>query len=219
MPEGRQAVRALIERLVQASDLPDERAREELRRELESHFEESGDTEETLRHALARFGNPDVVTRGFRAAYRRGRPALYVVKVLGSIIVAGLVALALELIANVRLDGSAASVRIGGGYPISACFAVAIVVILVAAWELDIEPLCARLERRPLRLLATFGAVFAGIYLGHPVVHGPMGIHAPMDVGLILVASATGVIVWTCTIAIAARLDFVFLRLLRPPHE
>jgi hypothetical protein len=219
MRDQREAVRELIERLVRDSDLSDARAREELRRELESHFADCGDSESALRDALARFGSPDAVARGFRAAYRRGRGALYAAKILASVVVASVVGLALELIANLRVAGDAGVVRLGGGYLVSACFAVTIVLVLVAAWEFDVEPLCARLERRPLRLVATVGALFAAIYLGHPLVHGPLAIHAPFDVALILAASATGVAVWVSTIAILARLDVAFLRLLRPPGE
>lgn len=217
MRDDPRAVRELIARLVRESDLPDARAREELRRELESHFEACGDSEDAIRDALARFGSPDVVARGFRAAYRRGRSALYLAKVTASVVAASVFALALELIANVRLGGG--TVRVGGGYFISAIFAVTIVVVLVAAWELDIEPLCARLERRPLRLVATFAALFVGLSVGHPLVHQPMALHAPMGFGLILVASTTALAVWASTVAIAARLDVVFLRLLRPPGE
>ena len=219
MPDAREAVRELIERLVRESNLPDVHARDELRRELESHFEEHGDSEHALRDALSRFGGPEAVTRGLRAAYRRGRGALYAAKVLASIVVAGVVALALELIVNVRLTGGAGGVRLGDGYVVSAGFAVTIVLLLVAAWELDVEPLCARLERRPLRLLATLGALFAAIYLGHPLVHGPLAIDAPLDVALILVGSTTGLAVWACTIAIVARLDLAFARLFRPRGE
>lgn len=219
MRDEPQAVRELIERLVRESNLPDARAREELRRELASHFQECGDSEGALREAVGRFGNPNAVIRGFRAAYRRGRPVLYAAKVAAAIVAASLVALALELIANLRLGGGGGPVHIGGGYPISAVFAVTIVVVLVAAWELDIEPLCARLERRPVRLVATFGALFVGLYFGHPLVHGPMALHAPMDLGLILVAATTALAVWACTVAIAARLDLVFVRLFGPPSE
>jgi hypothetical protein len=217
MRDEPRAVRELIERLVRESNLPDARAREELRRELVSHFEECGGSEDALREALARFGSPDVVARGFRAAYRRGRAALYVAKVMASVVAASAIALALELIANLRVGGGGA-VHVGRGYLVSAIFALTIVVVLVAAWELDIEPLCARLERKPLRLAATYGALFAGLFVGHPLVHGPMALHAPMHVGLILVASTTALAVWAATVAIAARLDLLFLRLLRPPE-
>jgi len=215
MRDPRSQIEELVERLVRASDVADPRAREELRRELASHFDESGDSPEALRDALARFGSAEVVGRGFRAAYRRGRGALYAAKVLASVVAATSVAVVLELVANLRVshDGRA-GLGIGHGFPISVGFALAIVILVVAAWELDIEPLCARLERRPMRLLGAFAAVFATIYFGHPLVHGP--IDAPL--GLVIAASATGVAVWACTIAIVARLDLAFLRLLAPPH-
>jgi hypothetical protein len=219
MPDERQAVDALIERLVRDADLPDARARAELRRELRGHFDEAGDSPEALRVALERFGSADAVARGFRGAYRRGRAALYVAKVVTSIVAASIAGLALELIANLRIGGDGAGLRLGGGYLVSAGFALTIVLVLVAAWELDIEPLCARLERRPARLLATFGALLGAIYFGHPAIHGPMGIHGPMDVRLMVVGSSVGVAVWACTVAIAARLDLAFASLLGPREE
>jgi len=208
--DERRAVEELIERLVREASLPDARARDELRRELAGHFEEAGDSPDAIRDALARFGRADVVSRGFRAAYRRGRAALYAAKVLASVATASAAGLVVELIANLRIRPGAGTLAIGDGYVVSACFAVAIVIILVAAWELDIEPLCARLERRPLRLVAAFGALFATIYFGHPTVHGP--ISAPVT--LMLAGAAAGVAVWASTVAIVARLDLAFLRLL-----
>jgi hypothetical protein len=218
MRDERRAVEELIERLVREADISDRRARDELRRELASHFDEAGNSPEAMRAALERFGSADVVARGFRGAYRRGRSALYAAKVATSIVAAGVAGLTFELIANLRIY-QGAGVRLGGGFLVSACFALAIVVVLIAAWELDIEPLCARLERRPLRLAGTFGALLGAIYVGHPAVHEPMGIHDPMHVGLMVVGSGVGVAVWACTVAIAAKLDLAFAALLGPPKK
>jgi len=214
--DERRAVEELIERLLRDSDLADPRDREEVRRELASHFEESGASPAAVRDAIARFGSAEVVGRGFRAAYKRGRAKLYAAKVATSVIAASVVALALELVANLRIrnDGVPA-LAVGHGYVVSACFALAIVLILVAAWELDIEPLCARLERRPLHLLGAFAALFATIYFGHPLVHGP--IDAP--VALIVGGATAGVAVWASTVAIVARLDLAFVRLLEPRNK
>ena len=46
--DERRAPSELIERLVRDSNLPSRRAREELRRELESHFAEAGDSPEAI---------------------------------------------------------------------------------------------------------------------------------------------------------------------------
>jgi predicted permease len=67
--DERETVDALIEGLVREADLPSDRARNELRRELESHFEESGTSPEAIRAALHRFGGTDAIREGFRHAY------------------------------------------------------------------------------------------------------------------------------------------------------
>jgi predicted permease len=68
----RKTVAELIERLVNEANLPNERARDELRRELESHFEESGGSPGAIRAALMRFGSNDAVSEAFRHAYPAG---------------------------------------------------------------------------------------------------------------------------------------------------
>ena len=210
MAEERRAVEALIEHLVRESGLPDQRARDDLRRELESHFDEAGRSPEAIRAALERFGSLDDVSAALRRAHRRGRLALYTAKVLASVVVAVAAALVVQVFPNLTVGHGDAGVRLGAGYLISASFSTAIVLVLVAAWELDIEPLCARLERRPLRLAATFAALFAGIYAIHPALHETMG---PSRAA---VASAAAVVVWACTVAIVARLDFAFTSLFGP---
>jgi len=213
MPDERETIDALIERVVRDARIRDPRAREELRRELRAHFEDVGTSPEVLRGAIARFGSPDALSEGLRRAYGRGRTALYVAKVMSSIAGASAVALAVELVANLRFGSGRVPVRVGDGYAISAWFAIGIVLLLVAAWELDVEPLCARLERHPVRLAATFGALFAGIYVAHPAIHGPI------DVGIIVAGSSAGLAVWACTVAIVARLDLAFAGLLGPREE
>jgi hypothetical protein len=210
MDEQRRAIAALIDQIVRESNLPGRRQREELRRELESHFEEAGGSADAARDALARFGSPDAVSDGFRRAYRRGRLALYVAKVLASVIVSTIVALLLQAVVNLRVELGHEVLRLAPGFAISARTSTAIVLLVVAAWELGIEPLCARLERRPVRLLATLAAFFAAISVAHMVTS--THIHP----GVAFVASGTLIAVWACTIAILSRFDLAFLRFLGP---
>jgi predicted permease len=65
----RRSVDALIDRLVREANLPNDQARDELRRELESHFEESGNSPDAIRSAVRRFGSTAAVSEGFRHAY------------------------------------------------------------------------------------------------------------------------------------------------------
>jgi predicted permease len=67
--DERRTVDALIERIVSETNLPNDRARAELRRELQSHFEESGSSPDAIRATLARFGSTDAVSEAFRHAY------------------------------------------------------------------------------------------------------------------------------------------------------
>ncbi|MGH7577737.1 MAG: ADOP family duplicated permease [Longimicrobiales bacterium] len=61
----------LVNRLVREANLPSARERDELRRELLSHFDAVGSSPEALRAAIERFGDTQAVTDGFRRAYRR----------------------------------------------------------------------------------------------------------------------------------------------------
>ncbi len=73
--DERRTIAALIARLVNEANLPNDRARDELRRELEAHFEDSGSSSpDAIRAALTRFGSGDVVGEAFRLAYP-ARPA------------------------------------------------------------------------------------------------------------------------------------------------
>jgi hypothetical protein len=206
--DERQAIAALIDRLVRESRIGSRRAREELRRELESHFDEAGSSPEALRAAMERFGSADAVRDGFRRAYRRGRVALYVAKVVASVAASAAVALALQVAVNVRIGLGADALRLAPGYGIGARTSLAIVLLIVAAWELGIDPLCARLERRPVRMLTTLATFFAAICVTHLVTDNAI---APAHA---LVASGVLIAVWTCTIAILARLESVFVSLL-----
>lgn len=208
--DDRARVRALIERLVREAKLGRARDRDELRRELESHFEEAGTSPDALRAALERFGDADAIGDGFRRAHRRGRAAFYAAKVLASLVVSLVVAILLQAAASVRVDTGAALLRLAPGYFVAVPFSAMIIVVLVAAWELDFEPLCVRLERRPLRLLATLGALFTAIFLTHLETHELI---APATA---LLGSATTVAVWVCTVAIISRLDLAFMNLLAP---
>lgn len=204
--DERRAVAALIDRLVRESKLPSDAAREELRRELESHFAEAGDSPEALRAALARFGSADAVSEGFRRAYGRGRLALYAAKVVASAALSAAVAVAVHAVVSLRIEQRPDALRlVAGGHPRGAQFTVVVALVAVAAWELGIEPLCARLERRPVGLAAALAATFVAIYSTH------LALHDMMDAGRAFVASAAVLAVWACAIAIVARIDLAFL--------
>jgi hypothetical protein len=83
-----------------------------------------------------------------------------------------------------------------------------LILVLVTAWELDIEAFCTRLERHPVRM------VWAVIGLATTMIafHAFESSAIPPP-GLALTASAIDVVIWTCTVAILARTDRFFARL------
>ena len=60
----------IIERIVSDADLPTERERSDLRRELRAHFEDAVRSGASEAEALARFGSVHDVSSGFRRVYR-----------------------------------------------------------------------------------------------------------------------------------------------------
>lgn len=204
--DERDAVARLIERLVREAGLWRAADREDLRRELESHFAPACGSPEALRAALERFGSPDDVARGLRRAHRRGWLAWYVAKVAASLLVGAVAGLAIQLLATLYLGHDdtfrvPALLRLGGA-------ALAIALIAVALWELGVEALCQRLERRPLRLLVTAAALGTGVYLAHQVITPAVPPGQAVVLGGMLALN------WVATLAILARLDLIFLRFL-----
>lgn len=208
----RDELQTFIDRVVSESRIAGAREREELRRELESHFAEVADSPEALRAAMARFGSPSEVGGALDRAHRGSqlvRQLLRLALVLGA---SGAVALVLQLATNLRRDVRSDAIVLGPAFARSMAFSSLLILLLVAAWELDVEPFCARLERRPLRLLATVG----GLALLMVIVHAASNSVLPPR--LAMSASAVDVAIWTCTIAILARVDRRFARVFaRPP--
>ena len=121
-----------------------------------------------------------------------------------AIVASAVIALVVQIIANMPLDSPATAAGFGHSFFRSISFSLMIVVVLVAAWELDIESLCARLERQPLRLTLTLVALATTMLLFHAFEATPL---LPAKA---FVESGLDMIVWACTIAILARLDRAF---------
>ena len=198
-----------IDRIVRESKIPYASARE-LRRELESHFADAGGTPDALRAAVDRFGNPTDVSGALERTHRRSRLLTRLLRIVTAVAAAWIVAVAIQLIANLHVDTRGNIIGLGHGFDRSIAFATMIVVALVAAWELDIESLCARLEKHPLRLCATVLGLSTIMVLFHAAENTLV---AP---GRAITASAVDVVIWTCTIAILARTDRVFARVFAP---
>ena len=155
---------------------------------------------------IAQFGDVDEIAEGFRRAHRRGRRALYAGKVIGSVVVATLFALALQL--PLHLERSADAIAVAPLYAVAVRVSIFAVLAAVAAWELDVEWLCARLERDPVRLAAACLALFIVL----SAAHAALGMDVPALRAL--VGATTMLAVWTSTLAIVARSDRAFVRAL-----
>ena len=199
----------LIERIVREAKVPSARERHELRRELESHFAEADGSAEALRAAVERFGNPELVAGALAQAHRHNRMLTNALRVS----VAFLVSISLALVVQIALKlrfGSGATLGLAPSFVPSAAFSAMLVGALVAAWELDIDVLCARLERHPLRLFATLATLATSMVLFHAAQNG--WVHPAKA----LAESSIDIVIWTCTIAILARADRVFARVFTP---
>ena len=210
-------VAALIERIVRDAHIASARERDALRRELTDHFEDAvgADThavpnprtpEPPDLRAVMRFGSAEEIAEGFRRAHRPGRRALYAAKVIVSVVVATLVALALQL--PLHLERSAGAIAVAPLYAVAVRVSIFAVLAAVAAWELDVEWLCTRLERDPVRLAAACVALFAVL----SAAHAALGMDVPALRAF--VGATTMLAVWTSSLAIVARSDRAFLRAL-----
>ena len=206
----RDELSTFIDRVVRESGIASAPEREELRRELESHFADVADSTDALREAIARFGSPADVAGALAQAHHGRRFVRHLLRIALAVSASGAVALLLQLVTNSAAT-RAPMHRHGPGFPRAAAFAALLVLSLVAAWELDIEPLCARLERRPLRLVATVAGLALVMFLFHAATNSLL---APK---VALSASAVDVAIWTCTVAILARTDRVFARVFGRP--
>ncbi|GJG89361.1 hypothetical protein tb265_48450 [Gemmatimonadetes bacterium T265] len=207
-------VETLVERLVRDARLPSAPARADLRRELTAHFEDALASAEArgiapaeaLEAALARFGDVPAVAAGLRRAHRPGRAALYAAKVLASGAASLAAAVALQALAHPGLAFGPDGPRLPPWHAPAVRAAVGLVLVAVAAWELDVAPLCVRLDRRPARLLATFAALLAAVTVTHTALHDVL---APAQV---LLRTAATVAAWVAAVAIVARVDLAFVR-------
>lgn len=208
----RDEIAALIDRIMSESNIANARDRAALRREIESHFAEAAVSGDALHEAIEHFGSPSWIGAELASVHRRG-PFLTRVMRLGCALTASsCVALALQLITNVRIGTRGTAFGLGGGFSRSILFSGLLIVVLVAAWELDIDVFCARLERHPVRM------VCIAIVLATTMVafHAFESRTLPPP-GIALTASAIDVVIWTCTIAILGRTDRAFARVFTVP--
>jgi hypothetical protein len=136
-----ETVAAFIDRIVAGADIPSRTAREDLRRELWTHFDETGTSPEAIQHALHRFGAEPMVTESLRRVYRGDHIFLYFVKITASIVASLAVALLIEVLVNLRVEVQAEVWRLAPGFSHAAGLSVAVVLALVTAREV-VRPPC-----------------------------------------------------------------------------
>jgi hypothetical protein len=134
------AVGPLVERVVAGARIPSPSRRDELRRELWTHFEDAGTSPEDLQHALRRFGGETLVAESFRRVYRFDYAVMYLVKIAASIVASVAAALLIEVLVNLRVEVQAEVWRLAPGFSRAAGVSVAVVLGLVTAWEVCRPP-------------------------------------------------------------------------------
>src|SRR5262245_15191753 len=105
-----------VERIVRAAQIPSRRRRDELRRELRSHFEEAALTSDAVDAAVGRFGDPARIGHSLRKVYRRDYLLLYLVKVGACTAAALVAAIVIEAVASIRLASAADAWHLSPGF-------------------------------------------------------------------------------------------------------
>jgi hypothetical protein len=131
---------AFIERIVAGARIPSPSGRNELRRELRTHFEEAGASPEDQGHVFRRFGGEALVAESFRRVYRFDYAVWYLAKIAASIVASVAAALVIEVLVNLRIELQAEAWRLAPGFSRAAGVSVAVVLGLVTAWEVCRPP-------------------------------------------------------------------------------
>jgi hypothetical protein len=138
MPEP-DPVGTLIDRIVAEAQIARRADREDLRRELSTHFEDAA-AGSSVQSAVQRFGDEAAVTACLRRVYRSDYVLLYAARLAASLAVCVAAALMIQVAVNLRLEGAQAW-RLTPGFPRAAAVSVVVVLGFVAAWELGRRPL------------------------------------------------------------------------------
>jgi hypothetical protein len=171
---------ALIDRIVAAAVVPNRAEREDLRRELRSHFDECGASSPDLDAALRRFGSEASVAESLRRVYRVDRAFWYGVKLAGSIAASLAAVIAIEALVNLPAL-AAAGWRLAPEFLRGVAVSTIVVVGLVAAFEAVRTPFS---RRRAAAAVAAYGAIVAILTVAIP----PMGFTLAMATTLVAAA-------------------------------
>lgn len=128
-------VAALIERIVARARIPGRARREDLRRELWTHFEEVSSSRDATCEAVRRFGTEALIGGSLRDVYRWDYALWYLAKVAASIVASIAAALLIQVAVNLRLELQAEAWRLAPGFSRAAGMSVAVVLGLITMWE------------------------------------------------------------------------------------
>jgi hypothetical protein len=131
----RDAVLALIERVVAGACIPSRAERDDLRQELWTHFEEAGISPDSVEYVIRRFGDEALVTESLRRVYRWDYAVLYAAKLVVSVIASFAAALVIVALVNLRVELQTEVWRLAPGFSRAAGVSLAVVLGLIAAWE------------------------------------------------------------------------------------
>src|SRR5690242_7557754 len=131
-------VDALIERLVREARVPGRAARDDLRRELATHFEDAGTSPARLQQAMTRFGDAAMVADQFQRVYRWDYAFVYAIKIAAAVLLSAIAAIGCQLLINLRLDTNA--LQLAPGFAKAALISIAVVLALATAWEISRRP-------------------------------------------------------------------------------
>jgi hypothetical protein len=136
----REPVAVFIDRIVAGARIPSRAEREDLRRELWTHFEEAGASADAAGDAIGRFGPEAMVIASLRRVYRWDYRAAYLAKTAASVAASVAVALAIELLVNLRVEAQASAWHLAAGFSYGARPAIGVVLALAAAQEIARRP-------------------------------------------------------------------------------
>jgi hypothetical protein len=152
----RDAVAAMIDRIIARARIPSRVRREDLRRELWTHFEDGSQAVDD--DALRRFGPDAMVGDELRHVYRREYAFWYVARVAASVVASLAAALLIEVALNLRLHLPGGGWHLAPGFLRSSWLSVAVVLGLIAVWESARRPFSG--ARAAIAIL-----VYAGVCL------------------------------------------------------
>jgi hypothetical protein len=139
MPE-QEAVNALIDRILAGARIPTRAEREDLRRELWSHFDEAGLSPDAVPFAIRRFGPEAIIADSLCRVYRWERCAVYAARLAASMVASLAAALLILALVNLRVGLQTEVWRLAPGFSRALGLSLAVVLALVAAREIVRAP-------------------------------------------------------------------------------